>query len=264
MKNELTTGAFAKLCRISKRTLFYYDEIDLLKPVRVDEKGYRYYNLYQTDRLSTIRLFQEIGLSLKEIQHYFQAADFKGKSQMLQAQQSKLTEKIQELQQISAGIDFLNRRFQHFQKIGVDRLYLDDLSVAENYLLTPLKPQDEISVNYLNFGYQYGIIFPEKEIQQVTGQTSFQKNQLAAVKLPHASAIFQRSQEPSNFQKSAGEYVSIIYLLKNGEMTSCVPRFLKAIEDYPTTGPLFHEDYCSELASLSDEFIIKLSRKLQK
>ncbi|MHC5373991.1 MerR family transcriptional regulator [Enterococcus sp. LJL120] len=264
MKNELTTGAFAKLCRISKRTLFYYDEIDLLKPVRVDEKGYRYYNLYQTDRLSTIRLFREIGLSLKEIQHYFQAADFKGKSQMLQAQQSKLTEKIQELQQISAGIDFLNRRFQHFQEIGANRLFIEELSTAENYRLTPRKPQEGISVNYLNYGYQYGIIFAEGEISKVQAQSSFQKNSLAAVELPQAMAVFQRAQTNSNFQKSAGEYVSIIYLLKNGEMTSCVPRFLKAIEDYPTTGPLFHEDYCSELASLSDEFIIKLSRKLQK
>lgn len=45
--NELSTGDFAALCQITKKTLFHYDKIDLLKPIRVDENGYRVYALDQ-------------------------------------------------------------------------------------------------------------------------------------------------------------------------------------------------------------------------
>jgi DNA-binding transcriptional MerR regulator len=37
-------GDFARLSQVSVVTLRYYDEMDLLKPVRVDDfTGYRYY-----------------------------------------------------------------------------------------------------------------------------------------------------------------------------------------------------------------------------
>lgn len=49
MENLMTCGEFAKLCHVSKRVLFYYDEINLLKPAYVNEKGYRYYAWYQYD-----------------------------------------------------------------------------------------------------------------------------------------------------------------------------------------------------------------------
>lgn len=31
-----TIGQFSKICRVTTKTLRHYDEIDLLKPVRVD------------------------------------------------------------------------------------------------------------------------------------------------------------------------------------------------------------------------------------
>lgn len=40
----MTTKEFAKLCGVEKRTLFFYDEIDLLKPARILPNGYREYD----------------------------------------------------------------------------------------------------------------------------------------------------------------------------------------------------------------------------
>lgn len=40
----VTTKEFAKLCGVEKRTLFFYDEIDLLKPARILPNGYREYD----------------------------------------------------------------------------------------------------------------------------------------------------------------------------------------------------------------------------
>jgi effector-binding domain-containing protein len=61
-------GDFSRLSRISVKALRYYDEIGLLKPVKVDEfTGYRYYSADQLPRLHYIIALKDTGLSLEEI-----------------------------------------------------------------------------------------------------------------------------------------------------------------------------------------------------
>lgn len=62
------TGEFSKISRVSKRLLQYYDEIGLLKPVRIDSQtGYRYYSARQLPRLNRILALKELGLTLEQI-----------------------------------------------------------------------------------------------------------------------------------------------------------------------------------------------------
>jgi effector-binding domain-containing protein len=61
-------GDFSRLGRISVKALRYYDDIGLLKPVRVDQyTGYRYYSADQLPRLGFINALKEMGLSLEEV-----------------------------------------------------------------------------------------------------------------------------------------------------------------------------------------------------
>ncbi|MFC1947924.1 helix-turn-helix domain-containing protein, partial [Chloroflexota bacterium] len=61
-------GDFSRLCRVTVRTLRYYDEIGLLKPVQVDRgTGYRYYSIEQLPKLYRIIMLKETGLSLDDI-----------------------------------------------------------------------------------------------------------------------------------------------------------------------------------------------------
>ena len=65
---EYRIGDFSRISRVTVRTLRYYDEIGLLKPVRVDElNGYRYYSIDQLPKLNRIIMLKEIGLSLDDI-----------------------------------------------------------------------------------------------------------------------------------------------------------------------------------------------------
>lgn len=68
----LTTGEFAKLCKVNKQTLFYYDQIGLLSPVWKNEKGYRYYSIRQIELFFVIDLLKDLGMSLNDIQQYMQ------------------------------------------------------------------------------------------------------------------------------------------------------------------------------------------------
>ncbi|WP_165423198.1 MerR family transcriptional regulator [Ktedonosporobacter rubrisoli] len=64
-----TVGEFSRIAQVSKRLLRYYDEIGLLKPIRVDRfTGYRYYSAEQMTLLNRILALKDLGLSLEQIQ----------------------------------------------------------------------------------------------------------------------------------------------------------------------------------------------------
>jgi len=61
-------GDFSKLCQLSVKTLRYYDELGLLKPVEVDRfTGYRFYSADQLPMLNRILALKDLGLSLEQI-----------------------------------------------------------------------------------------------------------------------------------------------------------------------------------------------------
>src|SRR5512133_887685 len=63
-------GDFSKLSRVSVKTLRFYDEMGLLKPIEVDRfTGYRYYDFHQLPRLYRILALKDLGFSLEEIGH---------------------------------------------------------------------------------------------------------------------------------------------------------------------------------------------------
>ena len=64
---EYTIKQLANLSGVSTRTLRYYDEIDLLKPKRIGENGYRMYETEQIDTLEQILCYRSLGVSLEEI-----------------------------------------------------------------------------------------------------------------------------------------------------------------------------------------------------
>src|SRR5512140_1230933 len=61
-------GDFSKLSRVPVKTLRYYDEVGLLKPVEVDGlTGYRLYEYSQLSVLHRILALKDLGFSLEEI-----------------------------------------------------------------------------------------------------------------------------------------------------------------------------------------------------
>jgi len=64
----LTIGEFARASRLSPKALRLYDELGLLRPVRVDEySGYRYYSPDQLDQARLVAWLRRAGLPLATI-----------------------------------------------------------------------------------------------------------------------------------------------------------------------------------------------------
>ena len=64
---EYTVKALAELAGVTPRTLRWYDQTGLLKPLRTTEAGYRLYGPKQLDRLQDILFYRELGLDLTSI-----------------------------------------------------------------------------------------------------------------------------------------------------------------------------------------------------
>ncbi|MFI6464631.1 MerR family transcriptional regulator [Streptomyces sp. NPDC050528] len=64
----LTIGAFARACRLSPKALRLYDELELLRPARVDpDSGYRYYAVAQLERARLVAWLRRLGMPLAGI-----------------------------------------------------------------------------------------------------------------------------------------------------------------------------------------------------
>lgn len=85
-----TVNEVSKLTGVSVRTLHHYDAIDLLKPTKVTEAGYRLYDDTALSRLQNILMFRELQFPLKEIKKILDNPDFDQNEAL--AQQIKLLE----------------------------------------------------------------------------------------------------------------------------------------------------------------------------
>jgi DNA-binding transcriptional MerR regulator len=73
---EYTVNKLSKMSGVSARTLRYYDEIGLLKPVRVASSGYRIYGQDEVDMLQQILFYRELEFSLDDIKTLLTAPGF--------------------------------------------------------------------------------------------------------------------------------------------------------------------------------------------
>jgi len=68
MPEMLTIGAFARACRLSPKALRLYDELDLLRPARVDpDTGYRYYAAEQLEQARLVAWLRRLGMPLARV-----------------------------------------------------------------------------------------------------------------------------------------------------------------------------------------------------
>ncbi|MDD3222821.1 MAG: MerR family transcriptional regulator [Clostridia bacterium] len=73
---EYSIRKLSEMAGVSARTLRYYDEIDLLKPLYTDDSGQRYYGENEVALLQQILFYRERGFDLKRIQRILYQEDF--------------------------------------------------------------------------------------------------------------------------------------------------------------------------------------------
>ncbi|MFD0885135.1 MerR family transcriptional regulator [Streptosporangium algeriense] len=100
----LTVGQVSARLGVTVRALHHWDEIGLACPSLRTAAGYRLYTAGDLERLHRIVVYREIGLGLDKIRTILDdsTADVPG---ALRAQRAQVAERIDRLQQLSAGLD---------------------------------------------------------------------------------------------------------------------------------------------------------------
>ena len=121
MKGLFTIGEVSKLFDINIKTLRYYDEINLFKPIFIDKfNKYRYYSADQFEQLNTIMYLKALGMPLNKIKFHLSTRSIDNIRQLLEEQKKITVEKIKELQYIERKIE--NRLKQINYAINYDKL----------------------------------------------------------------------------------------------------------------------------------------------
>ena len=116
-KNYLySSGDFAKLVGVNKRTLHYYNDIGLFCPKEIGENGYHYYTCFQFAELELILTLRKIGLSIDEIREYVTKISKKTIASTMQKQKEMIEASIR---QLVVAQDFLERKMERL-KLGTE------------------------------------------------------------------------------------------------------------------------------------------------
>lgn len=147
-KFYLTTGEFAKLCQVTKHTLFYYDKIGIFSPEYTDDKGYRFYSSTQIEVFEVIHILAKLGLSLKEIGNFLKRKSPLELIKLLKMQQKEIDLKIEELTNIKA---FIANKLQITEKVYPNKeteIIFEDLE-EERLILTDVSENGEDHIAYM-------------------------------------------------------------------------------------------------------------------
>lgn len=191
----LTIGQFAALHGINKKTLMWYDEIGLLKPVFICPKnGYRYYNYEQSPILETILLLRELDVSINEIQIFM-------KNRSAASLKSLLDEKITDLDQTILHLQAIRKTVCNHQQSMATLLTMDlseiSLVEKEERCLVTVEIDKEISF--------------EKEVELITAETA--KYQLGRLHdASYGSMISVSSLQSGNFNDYSKLFIEIPFL----------------------------------------------------
>ncbi|MCZ9311707.1 MerR family transcriptional regulator [Weissella koreensis] len=211
----LKISEMAKLANTTRRTLIFYDQINIFKPAQISNAGYRYYDYNQLYDLLFILGLRSLNISLDEIKLIRSDSPASTTSQLLNTQ-IKIDDKITELLRIKKVI---RNRINIKNSINVNELY---------------QPLIATRVTHVFWCSRQSVDCTEEEVAQLFSEFYKQLDYLTVMDTKHSGfltnlsldnptgymdASFRILKESSNddnkvlmplIEKEAGQYASIL------------------------------------------------------
>lgn len=107
-----TTGELAKKCKVSVRTVQYYDERGILVPTELSEGGRRLFSDEDVKTLETICFLRDLDISIKDIAKILESDESKNVIELLLEQQAseiqkdlqKKTEQLEKIKEMQSAL----------------------------------------------------------------------------------------------------------------------------------------------------------------
>lgn len=226
----LTTGEFAKLCNVSKHTLFHYDDIGLLSPSNKGLNGYRYYSFGQIEEFYVISVLKETGLSLTEIKEYIIKKSASDLLDLLEQQKSIIQRKLDNLSGIKKAIDDKIKSIKRTYPLNDSNIFIKKLGSESITITKSMKTTDETVLakeiiklyRYCNSNSVYTScnVGSIKEINQISKPLQEQHYKLFI-------RIFNKRKTVSFSEKKSGKYLIAYH---RGDYTRITETYLNMIK----------------------------------
>lgn len=158
---KLSIGQMAKLNQTSVQALRLYDQMELLRPIEINEEtGYRYYDMKQCAQLDMIHYMKSAGMTLKEIRQVFEQKDFTLLNQVLHHRLKEIDSEINTLKiqkkAVKRMIDSYNRYLKSPEDGTITLEYIEDRKIYTA----------EIGINF----YEYGLDAYENTLKELKSE----------------------------------------------------------------------------------------------
>lgn len=176
LKKYFTTGEFAKLFGIHKKTLFHYDSIGLFCPEKILDNGYRYYSHHQIELFNVIMQLKRLGMPLKDIKFFIDNRNPKMAIEFFKKEKKAIDDEIKDLQRLKKLMDTKI----NLTKLGIN--FTHDIKIEEQeeerFIISDYinETEDEYDIktytehlkycfkNQLDSGYPVGVMINAKKL----------------------------------------------------------------------------------------------------
>lgn len=258
-----TTSKFAKLYNLNKKTLIYYDEIDLFKPMIVKENGYRYYALQQCGIFEVILILKQLGMPLKSIKNYLKNRNAKELEKILQEQKANIESQIKNLNKINNVIKKKLDTLKICENIQFDTIQIENMKEEYFVLSKPVRNKDEMTV--LKILYEHTAKIYKSDIySRFDFGTMIKDTDIINGDCLNCSYFYIKlEKKPKNincFVKPKGKYIVLYHKghwLKFYKVYDKIKKYLEN-EKFSILGYVYEEYLLDEEASkIPDEYITK-------
>lgn len=149
MKDEMYyIGKVEKMCKISKKTLRYYDKVGILSPDEVlNENGYRYYSKDNMLSIPLIKYYKQIGFKLEEIKKLIHESEYRDREAVFR-------EKIDELEELEKEISLKKKAIKDWHSLVKEA----KMVIANNFSEVTVKYIDKCEMIFLDQEFNYSYI----------------------------------------------------------------------------------------------------------
>ena len=263
-KEYLTISQFSALSGISRKTLIYYDKIDLFSPKMLTDKGYRMYEEKQLDTISVIYILRELGKSIKEIKVYLQERTPKKMLSLFQEEQKQIDKKISTLQQYK---DMLEKRIE-LTKLA-DMITVGKLTFIQQEkkpILIGKKINQQYNEALIDF---YSLIDQQQIVQGFPIGAIIGKNELSKGEFSNFSHFYiNKSTEDKNQVsiKPEGTYANMYDYCDYNKTGKLYQKMLDGLAEkgYEIDGDAYEEYIIDEVAEKNPEkYLVKIMIKVK-
>ena len=261
-KIYFTTGEFAKLCNVSKHTLFFYDKIGLFSPEKIENNGYRYYSILQFDIFMIITELRNLGMSLNDIKIYMENRSPNKILNIFENQIKYLQEKIYHLQSFKKSLEYRNDLISNIPKTDCVKIeYIDN----SNYLF--FIPIETSSIEDTVFNYSHMLkkcislgIYHNNSYGSTRSIKAIKNNDFNSLKNLFVTVFSDRPKDYLKIRKS-GKYIVKYHFGSYYNIKKSYKKILKYIKNHKihTEDIIYEEFIIDSTASLKeDDYVIKI------